>query len=265
MPQQLSELETGFFHDHGYLILRGLAPADLVEAMRCEAEVQLQQRQPPLELEVEVQYPGAPSGPLAPGGDTVRRLLQACDRHPDFRNWATGQPLAGLLTCLFDGRPPVLVQSHHNCIMTKLPHYSSETHWHRDARYWNYTSGDLISAWLALGREEAVNGGMQLIPGSHRLQLDASRFDAAQFLRTDLPENQALIQQSVLAELDPGDVLLFHAKLFHAAGRNQTERRKFALVTTYRDLDNQPQPDSRSAGLPDLPLRTAADNEDSPG
>ncbi|MFN9295259.1 MAG: phytanoyl-CoA dioxygenase family protein, partial [Planctomyces sp.] len=42
--------------------------------------------------------------------------------------------------------------------------------------------------------------------------------DEAQFLRTDLPQNQPLLQTAVPVPLQPGDVLFFHARCFHAAG-----------------------------------------------
>ena len=83
---------------------------------------------------------------------------------------------------------------------------------------------------------------------------EPKRLDHELFLRPDLPENQALIDQKVPAELQPGDVLFFHARTFHAATRNHTRDPKFSVVFTFRPADNPPVPGSRSANSPELVL-----------
>ena len=236
------------------MIIRGLADRAEVRHLRKLAEQDLADQHGPVELEADVQYPGAPASRAAPGGDTVRRLLEAYNRQPDYAAWGSDQRVTDRLRVLFGNQEIFLVQSHHNCVMTKHPRYSSETHWHQDARYWAYTNPNLISVWLALGFEEQANGGMQLIPGTHNVDFDDHRYDSEKFLRTDLPENLDLIQHAVLAELEPGDALFFHARLFHAAGRNLSRRRKFALVFTYRCAGNPPLPESKSTRLPEISL-----------
>ena len=128
------------------------------------------------------------------------------------------------------------------------------TGWHRDSRYWHFARAELISAWLALRHETVENGCLLVIPGSHQLQIDASQLDNAQFLRADLPQNQALLAQASPVALQQGDVLLFHSNLFHAAGKNLTTAGKFSMVFTYRDAANVPEAGSRSASLPEIPL-----------
>ncbi|MCW5576881.1 MAG: phytanoyl-CoA dioxygenase family protein, partial [Burkholderiales bacterium] len=137
-------------------------------------------------------------------------------------------------------------------VMTKDPAHSSLTSWHRDIRYWSYARPELVSVWFALGEERADNGCLLLLPGSHAMDFDAARLDAAQFLRTDAAENAALLRTQIAAELGPGDVLFFHCRLFHAAGRNRSAQTKFSAVFTYRASDNAPQPGSRSAGSTDI-------------
>lgn len=241
------------FSRDGYQIVRGLVPAAACAQMRASAERDLAEAVPPVEYEVDTQYPGAPPSLEAPGGRTVRRLLQAYARDAGFREWATAAPIVARLKQLL-GPQIALSQAHHNCVMTKDPAYSSLTSWHRDIRYWSFERPELVSVWLALGEERRDNGCLLLLPGSHTMDFDATRLDAAQFLRTDVAENAALLQTQVCAELNPGDVLFFHCRLFHAAGSNRTARTKFSAVFTYRALDNPPLPGSRSAGLPDVAL-----------
>ncbi len=247
-PEQLAQ-----FSRDGYQIVRGLVPADACARLRSSAERDLAGTVPPVEYEADTQYPGAPQSLEAPGGRTVRRLLQAYARDAGFREWATAAPIVARLKQLL-GPQIALSQAHHNCVMTKDPAFSSLTSWHRDIRYWSFERPELVSVWLALGEERRDNGCLLLLPGSHLMDFDASRLDEAQFLRTDLAENAALLQTQVCAELNPGDVLFFHCRLFHAAGSNRAVRTKFSAVFTYRALDNPPLPGTRSAGLPDVTL-----------
>jgi phytanoyl-CoA hydroxylase len=170
-----------------------------------------------------------------------------------FKGWATSEELANRLRRLL-GPQIELSQAHHNCVMTKDPRYSSVTNWHRDIRYWAFNRPELVSVWLALGRERLENGCLLILPGSHAIDFTAAQLDSAQFLRTDVEENQPLLAKQTAVELDPGDVLFFHCRLFHAAGRNQTAETKYSVVYTYHSADNRPIAGSRSAQLPDVPL-----------
>jgi len=252
--EKLTYKDKQLFTTQGYLIVRQMASQAQVKLLCDEAEQQLAAAQAPVEYEADVAYSGAPDSRQEQGGDTIRRLLNAYQRHSSFAQWATHPSVVQAVTTLLDSDPAHLVQAHHNCIMTKHPSFSSSTMWHQDFRYWHFQRNALVTAWLALGKETAHNGCMRLIPRSHAMTLDKSRFDEASFLRTDLLENRKLIHETVRAELRPGDVLLFHSGLLHAAGRNQTDQRKLALVFTYRSGSNLALAGSHSASIPDVAL-----------
>ncbi|MGI4861148.1 MAG: phytanoyl-CoA dioxygenase family protein [Janthinobacterium lividum] len=237
----------------GYVIVRGLMPVPECARVRERAHAQLQAAAAPLEREADLQYPGAPASASAPGGRTVRRLLDAYGRDPAFAAFATSADVSGWMTTYF-GEQVLLSRTHHNCMMTKHPQYGSLTGWHRDARYWSFERDDLVSAWLALGDETAGNGGLWLIPGSHRPDFASQSFDDAKFFRDDLPENQALIDQAVSPTLAAGDVIFFHCNTLHAAGKNLSEQVKYSLVFTYHGVSNAPRPGTRSASQPEIPV-----------
>lgn len=250
----LSEVELAAFHRDGYLVVPSLVSGERCDEIRRVANEHLAQNLAPIEYEVDVQYPGSPKSADAAGGQTPRRLLHAYARHSVFRDWATGPAVSGYLFQLFDSAAVELSQCHHNCIMTKHPGYSSATLWHQDNRYWSFDRQDLISAWLAVGDENRRNGCLRVIPGSHRLEIDPGRFDAALFLRTDIADNKELLAGARSVELKRGDMLFFHSKLFHAAGRNLSEETKLSVVFTYHDAANRPIEGTRSARFPGVPL-----------
>ncbi|MFZ6654380.1 phytanoyl-CoA dioxygenase family protein [Undibacterium sp. TJN19] len=253
MMTMLSITQQQEFEAQGFLVLRQQASAAFCNDVVSFAEQQLALHVEPIEYEADTRYPGAPASRDAEGGRTARRLLQACARDTRLAQWATGPGLADPLLQLL-GEGALLSQSHHNCIMTKQPQYSTATGWHRDSRYWNFERAELISSWLALRNETLENGCLLVIPGSHKRDIDAAQLDAAQFLRTDLPQNQELLAQAQPVPLQQGDVLLFHSNLFHAAGKNQTAATKFSMVFTYRAADNPPLPGTRSAAYPEIAL-----------
>jgi phytanoyl-CoA hydroxylase len=252
-PGPLSADQIERFEYDGYLLLPRMVPAEDCERMLAVTRDHLRRAVPPIEYEAEVGYEGAPASLDAPGGRTARRLRNAWQRDASFPGWAARPDLvAGLRQLLRED--VVLSLAHHNCVMTKHPDFGTATGWHRDIRYWSYTRPDLISVWLALGHEEAGNGALKFIPGSHRIPLAPGQMDALDFLRPEVPENQALFAKGVTPVLERGDVVLFHSKLFHAAGRNDSAEMKASVVFAYRGASNAPVAGTRSAAAGEVAL-----------
>ena len=248
-----SNAELAQFENDGYVVVRGLADPVACAIMLGEAKNALGSGVQPLEYEAQTGYPGAPASLDAPGGRTVRRLLQAYARSAALARWLISPRLAGRLRQLLGPRV-AMSQAHHNCVMTKNPSYSSVTHWHQDIRYWSFEKPELVSVWTALVREHPGNGCLSVLPGTHRMEFERDRFDGELFLRPEHPANRSLIASAHAVELSPGDVLFFHCRLLHAAGDNRENETKFSLVSTYHAADNRPLPGTRSASLPDIPL-----------
>ncbi len=254
MPIESKLDQVRALRTNGYVIVPGLVAPERCAALRAVAQRQLLEAAEPVEFEADLQYPGAPDSKHAPGGHTVRRLLDAYARDALFAELAVSPDIRGWMETYF-GETPVLSRAHHNCVMTKHPAYGSLTGWHRDARYWNFQRDDLVSAWIAMGGETVENGGLWFVPMSHALALTSERFDSAKFFRADLPENEALIRTAVSPELKAGDVVFFHCNTLHSAGKNLTDAVKFSLVYTYRGASNEPLPGTRSAAKQEVPLR----------
>jgi phytanoyl-CoA hydroxylase len=246
MNKPLSAEQIAAFRRDGYLVFRNRVSHADCDTMLGVTRDHLAHAIPPFEYEADVGYPGAPQSVDAPGGKTIRRLRSAYHRHACFQQWASDATLIASLTQLI-GEKTCLTLAHHNCIMTKHPQFGTATGWHRDIRYWSFTRPDLISVWLALGDENEANGGLKVIPGSHSMQIAPEQLDELDFLRPDAPQNQALFAQGLPLDLHKGDVLFFHSKLFHAAGRNTSNRIKSSVVFAYHGASNQPIAGSKSA------------------
>lgn len=241
------------FSEQGFLVARRMAHSDVYQQMLSVSQEQLAKETATgeVELEADLAYPGAPSNRNDAGGQTIRRLKQSISRHPIFLRWVCHPSVVGRLQQLIGPRI-IMPMAHHNCIMTKQPEFSSDTGWHQDIRYWSFQNASLVNTWLALGDETSNNGCMQVIPGSHRMDIKKEQLDEELFFRPDTPENEKIIASKVSVELEAGDVLFFHCRLLHAATRNFSDQTKFSVVHTFRPVNNPPIPKTRSASLPEL-------------
>ncbi|MEY3457296.1 MAG: hypothetical protein RL215_453 [Planctomycetota bacterium] len=245
--------ELQLFQQQGFLVVPGLVNEPLLHTLRAVTDRDLAGHLGDIEYEADLHYPGAPASLDAEGGKTIRRLRQAISRDPVFMQLVRLPAILRRLQQIL-GPHIVMPLAHHNCIMTKQPRFSSDTGWHQDTRYWSFTDGNLVNIWIALGSENLHNGCLQVLPGTHAAAASRDRLDEALFLRTDIPENQPLLQTAVPVFLEPGDILFFHARCFHAATRNYSTQTKQSVVFTFRALENAPLPGSRSADWPELLL-----------
>ncbi|MBI1312251.1 phytanoyl-CoA dioxygenase family protein [bacterium] len=248
-----SQEEVRQFEEHGFVIVRGLGSDEFCTRMTQVTREHLDREISPVEFEAEVNYPGAPATLDSPGGRTIRRLKQTHSRDIVFTEWIRSPELLTRLSQLL-GPDVVMPLAHHNCVMTKQPQHSSETGWHQDIRYWSFQRPELVSVWLALGSEYPKNGGLWVVPGSHRMAFDRTQFDDAMFFKQDEPRNQPILDTAVPVELNRGDVLFFHCRTLHAASRNENAETKYSVVFTFRSADNPPLPGSRSARSGELLL-----------
>ncbi|MDA1017781.1 MAG: phytanoyl-CoA dioxygenase family protein [Planctomycetota bacterium] len=251
LESQFATDELAAFQRDGFIVVPQCIQPPMRERMLHVTLRDVGHDRGPVELEADLRYPGAPRTRMESGGRTPRRLKLAHSRDEVFTEFVMLDGLRGRLQQILGPRVAMPL-SHHNCIMTKQPHFSSDTGWHQDIRYWSFERPDLVSVWVALGREDVSNGALKLIPGSHVPQFDPSQFDDKKFFRRELDQNKEWLDRAIQLELDPGDVLFFHCRLLHAASRNFTESPKFSVVFTFRAQDNPPLPGTRSSAMPEM-------------
>jgi len=248
----LSHAQIQQFKIDGYLVLPNTLTARDCLDLTSATKAHLSKRIEPFELEAQVNYPGSPPNIDAVGGQTIRRLLMAYQRDKLFKSNAERPAIIDSIKQILNTEKLLLNPNHHNCVMTKLPEFSSETLWHRDTRYWHFNNKYLINAWFALGDEQQHNGAMKILPGSHRWDVQDDALDQAQFLKPNHPDNKSRLETQRLINLNAGDVLLFSAHCFHAAGKNVTDQAKLSMVFTYHGSKTNPIPGTHSASRPEI-------------
>jgi len=244
---ELTKEQLELFNEKGYLILRDFVSDKQCDAIRDVAQSHLKSQVAPIETESE--YNDKDFGTQ----QTVRRLRQVYDRDELFREWMRDMKIRPILKQVF-GETPIITLAHHNSIMTKMPESSTQTSWHQDIRYWNFSDDRLVSVWLALETENQENGVLEFIPGSHKMQFTKDQFDEKEYFLSDYEANQALISTKESTPLNKGDIVLFHCKLLHRANKNSTAKPKISFVYTVRAKSNPPIGDTRSSSYPEIIL-----------
>ena len=245
---ELNKGQLEQFQRDGFLLIRDFLEKRSCEIIKDIAKVHLKYAIEPIETEYE--YIGIEKDIYK---KSVRRLRQVYDRDIVFKEWMENREIRPILEQVLD-EEPILVTAHHNSIMTKLAHTSTQTCWHRDSRYWNYSGDNLVSVWLALGVENSQNGVLEFIPGSHKMELKESSFDDKSFFRADLEENQALIGQRVSFDLEAGDIVLFHSELLHRANANESDEDKISFVYTVKGKSVEAIEGTRSSKFKEIVL-----------
>lgn len=91
-----------------------------------------------------------------------------------------------------------------------------------------------LAAWIAVDDADATNGGLVVVPGSHRLELGCAELPADQddswsSLALAAPSHLPVVQ----TEMRAGDVVFFHGNLIHGSHRNSSDRFRRALIFHY--------------------------------
>jgi len=131
----------------------------------------------------------------------------------------------------FVGPDIALFASHYIC----KPGYSGRpVLWHQDGAHWPLQPMEVVTLWLAVDDSTPENGGLRLIPGSHREDLPELRargdFDSVlgSESATDVDESLA-----VDLTLSAGDVEVHHPNIMHGSRANTSPKRRCGLTIRY--------------------------------
>ncbi|MCH9740093.1 MAG: phytanoyl-CoA dioxygenase family protein [Epsilonproteobacteria bacterium] len=258
---KLTDEQLDSFNKNGFLILRNFANPAQCEAILDIALAHLKHKIEPLETEIgygkktrEYRTEVSNYNSLETEAEvTVRRLRQVYHRDVLFKQWMEDSKIRPILQQVLDDQV-VITTAHHNSIMTKMPHTSTETSWHQDRRYWRFSDDNLVSVWLALDDENSENGVLEFVPSSHLIDFESNQFDKKEYFKTDDPRNMSLIETKVSTTLQKGDIVLFHCRLLHRANANHTEKAKISFVYTVKGASTKAVEGTRSSEYPEISL-----------
>ena len=141
--------------------------------------------------------------------------------------------------------------------------------WHQDYGYW-YQNGvlapNLTSAYIAVDRATRANGCLQVIRGSQRLGRIQHHLTGDQAGADPARVEEILKRyQLVHVEMEPGDILFFHANLLHRSDQNRSDEPRWSMICCYNARSNDPYLESHHPRytplekVPDSAIRVAGE------
>jgi ectoine hydroxylase-related dioxygenase (phytanoyl-CoA dioxygenase family) len=105
---------------------------------------------------------------------------------------------------------------------------------HQDNLFLQAHPETCIAVWIAIDDCDGENGGLKMVPGSHRYELvcpdEADESESFTTAEIKLPDGM-VAEQTVLSA---GDVLFFHGSMVHGSGPNHsTDRFRRSLIFHY--------------------------------
>ena len=200
------------FDEQGYLVLPGLFSSDEVQLliktfMTMHAQGPIPDFFKPLTAEEA-------------GGDILKQYPRIM--HPHRFNevalrYLLDQRLAVILADLF-GEEPLAAQS----MLYFKPAGARGQALHQDNFYLRVEPGTCIAAWIALDPADRQNGGLEVVPGTHKMDIfcPEEADTSVSFTRDYVPIPAGL--KAVPVDLAPGDVLFFNGSLVHGSQPNTT-------------------------------------------
>lgn len=105
---------------------------------------------------------------------------------------------------------------------------------HQDNLFLQAHPETCIAAWIAIDDCDGENGGLKMVPGSHKYELvcpeEADQSESFTNAEIKLPNGMTAEQ----TELEAGDVLFFHGSMVHGSGPNRSaDRFRRSLIFHY--------------------------------
>jgi len=204
------------FEEKGFTVVRGLfTPAEIDEL--CTEFTALRAAGPvPGHFEPRTPRDGAPADPL----HAYPRVMHPHRISARSRRLLLEPRLRDVLEVLL-GEEVLAAQS---MFYFKPPGARGQA-LHQDNFYLRVEPGTCVAAWIACDVIDRDNGGLEVVPGTHRMELFCpEEADAdVSFAREYVPPPPGLA--AVPVDMAPGDVLFFNGSLVHGSGPNRTADR----------------------------------------
>ncbi|GHA01218.1 phytanoyl-CoA dioxygenase family protein [Streptomyces purpurascens] len=209
-PAGLRRYREGFEED-GFTVVRGLFGADEIE--RLCGEFTALHAAGPVPGHFEPRASGADADPLR----VWPRVMHPHEINGLARDVLLDARLRTVLEALL-GEEVLAAQS---MFYFKPPGARGQA-LHQDNFYLRVEPGTCVAAWLACDVIDRENGGLEVVPGTHRMEVFCpEEADAGvSFAREYVPPPPGLAPVPV--DMSPGDVLFFNGSLVHGSQPNRS-------------------------------------------
>jgi ectoine hydroxylase len=262
----LTRAETNAFEENGYLILKGVfSPAEIAALQQESARMRSGEAQ--LDSDNVI---------TEPGSNEVRTVFRLDEQNALFDRLARDKRIAGRVSYLLNDD----VYLHQSRLNYKPGFTGKEFYWHSDFETWHAEDGmprmRAISASVLLTDNDALNGPLMLMPGSHKTYVACAGETPENNHATSLkkqeigvPSHESLSKMAEAQGIDyasgrAGTVILFDCNTLHGSNGNITPFPRSNAFFVYNAWSNKvvepfaakaPRPAFLSSRDPESPIR----------
>ncbi len=225
--------EIAQYRRDGYVVVRGvLGPAHVDACKQALTDLALgvlPAAETKLMYETGIDITG-----MSPGEReyAIRKYMDFCGDSAALKAAAFSRRLHLVLDQLL-GQGRVLFQE---MALVKPPRIGSEKPWHQDAAYFRIKDpGLVVGVWIALDEASAMNGCMEMVPGSH-LGGGVPHVHENDFNLCQIVPGKVDTAARVAIEMQPGDALIFHGMIHHYTAPNTSNMRRRAVQYHYHQV-----------------------------
>jgi hypothetical protein len=222
----LSKEQIATYHQDGYVIIRGMFDPEEIEPLQkaCQEDPSLNGSQIKIEDGLGQGYKASVWTEL---GDALLGVMPRMARIVDAVEVLLGEEC----------------YHWHSKIVRKQPS-EGLVPWHQGFGSW-YEDGclypNIVSCSIAIDKNSIENGCLQVIRGSH-LMGRIDNVSIGNTCGTDPVRLEKIMErlEVVYCEMEPGDVLLFHANTLHGSDPNTSDQYRTLMHCSYNAVSNEP-------------------------
>jgi ectoine hydroxylase-related dioxygenase (phytanoyl-CoA dioxygenase family) len=235
-PFALTPAQLAFYDEHGYIKLRHVLPADLLEHFRRSIHTRV----------AELTAGALPLAQRSTYGKAFLQVMNLWTQSPEVKEFVFGKRVARIAAELMRVSG---VRLYHDQALYKEAG-GGITPWHADQYYWPVDSDKTITAWIPLQDTPLEMGPLAFCEKSHRFQSGRNLEISDE---SEVTLQQALQQfRTEDSGFDLGDVSFHSGWTFHRAGANSTARPREVMTIIYMDENIRLSPPRNKNHLQDM-------------
>ena len=233
-PRILAQEQREFYFENGYLLVEGIVPLDVVEALR-EVTAEWAERSRRVEKSDAV-------FDLEPGHSAMnprlRRLSSPVQHDERYWKFASESIVPDLIADLVGPD----VKFHHSKLNFKWAEGGEEVKWHQDIQYWPHTNYSPLTIGTCLYDVGPDQGPLGVIPGSHRGDLFDEYNDKGQWVGCLSDQDLARVPLDTARYLmgPAGSVTIHNCRTIHGSRPNLSDLGRPLLLNVYSAADAFP-------------------------
>ena len=233
----LSEQQVQSYRANGYLAVPGVLSAAEVEVLQRVTD-DLVEASRDVDAHTDV-YDLEPGHSAAE--PRVRRIKSPELQHEAYARTLRHPAILDIVEQLIG--PGVRYQS--TKLNMKSAGYGSPVEWHQDWAFYPHTNDDILAVGVCIDAMTEANGGMLVVPGSHRGAVYDHHQDG--YFVGAITDNEVDTDQVVQLEVPAGGISLHHVRTVHGSVPNHSPRPRRLLLLELCAVDAWPL-----VNMPDL-------------